>query len=100
MPHGETGTNVIERGDFLPIDFGVVSDTGYVSDMTRTFIVGEATKEQEEHLQDGIEVKSRRYQGITGRHRMGDIDRASRDVIEDAGYGEYFMHRIGHGLGQ
>src|SRR5699024_2421625 len=47
MPHGDTGTGVIKRGDFLLIDFGVVSDTGYVSDMTRTFIVGEATAEQE-----------------------------------------------------
>lgn len=99
MPHGDTGTDVIQRGDFLLIDFGVVSDTGYVSDMTRTFIVGEATKEQEEIYKT---VLKSNLAGIKASQKgtvMGDIDRASRDVIEDAGYGKYFMHRIGHGLG-
>lgn len=99
MPHGDTGTDVIKHGDFLLIDFGVVSDTGYVSDMTRTFIVGEATKEQEEIYKT---VLKSNLEGIKASQKgtvMGDIDRASRDVINDAGYGEYFMHRIGHGLG-
>ncbi|CEA02916.1 putative peptidase [Jeotgalicoccus saudimassiliensis] len=99
MPHGETGTNVIERGDFLLIDFGVVSDTGYVSDMTRTFIVGEATKEQEEIYKTVLRSNLEGIKASQAGTVMGDIDRASRDVIEDAGYGEYFMHRIGHGLG-
>lgn len=99
MPHGDTGTDVIQRGDFLLIDFGVVSDTGYVSDMTRTFIVGEATEKQEEIYKT---VLRSNLAGIKASQKgtvMGDIDRASRDVIDDAGYGEYFMHRIGHGLG-
>ena len=99
MPHGDTGTDVIQRGDFLLIDFGVVSDTGYVSDMTRTFIVGEATQEQEEIYKT---VLKSNLEGIKAAQKgtiMGDIDRASRDIIEAAGYGEYFMHRIGHGLG-
>lgn len=99
MPHGDTGTGVIKRGDFLLIDFGVVSDTGYVSDMTRTFIVGEATAEQEKIYKT---VLRSNLEGIKASQKgtvMGDIDRTSRVVIEEAGYGEYFMHRIGHGLG-
>lgn len=99
MPHGDTGTDVIQRGDFLLIDFGVVSDTGYVSDMTRTFIVGEATEKQEEIYKT---VLRSNLAGIKASQKgtvMGNIDRASRDIIDDAGYGEYFMHRIGHGLG-
>src|SRR5699024_11369550 len=96
MPHGDTGTGVIKRGDFLLIDFGVVSDTGYVSDMTRTFIVGEATAEQEKIYKT---VLRSNLEGIKASQKgtvMGDIDRTSRAVIEEAGYGEYFMRSEEH----
>lgn len=99
LPHGDTGADVIQKGDFLLIDFGVVSDTGYVSDMTRTFVVGEATAEQKEIYNTVLLSNLAGIKAAQNKTVMGDIDRASRDVIEDAGYGKYFMHRIGHGLG-
>src|SRR5699024_5001607 len=85
MPHGETGSNVIQRGDFLLIDFGVVSDRGDVSDMTRTFIVGEATKEQEEIYKTVLKSNLAGIKASQAGTVMGDIDRASRGVIDDAG---------------
>lgn len=99
LPHGDTGADVIQKGDFLLIDFGVVSDTGYVSDMTRTFVVGEATAEQKEIYNTVLLSNLAGIKAAQNKTVMSDIDRASRDVIEDAGYGKYFMHRIGHGLG-
>lgn len=99
LPHGDTANDVIQKGDFLLIDFGVVSDTGYVSDMTRTFIVGEATAKQEEIYKTVLNANLAGIKAAQAGVVLGEIDKQARQVIEDAGYGEYFMHRIGHGLG-
>ena len=99
LPHGDTGNEVIKNGDFLLIDFGVISDTGYVSDMTRTFIVGEASKEQETIYKTVLRANLEGIKAAQKGVELKSIDQTARDVIEDAGYGEYFMHRIGHGLG-
>lgn len=99
LPHGDTGNDVIQKGDFLLIDFGVVSDTGYVSDMTRTFIVGEATEKQEEIYKTVLNANLAGVKASQEGTELSNIDKSARQVIEDAGYGEYFMHRIGHGLG-
>lgn len=98
LPHGVPGDKVIERGDFLTMDFGCLKD-GYCSDMTRTIAIGEATEEMR-NVYDivlkaqlaGIAVARA---GIPGR----EIDAAARKVISDAGYGEYFGHGFGHSLG-
>ncbi len=98
LPHGTPTDKIIEKGDFVTMDFGAVLE-GYCSDMTRTVVVGKADDEQKKIYdivksaqQAGLEfIKS----GILGRN----ADKAARDVIAAAGYGEYFRHSLGHGVG-
>ena len=97
-PHHEPGTRAIEPGDACVVDFGG-SVGGYHSDTTRTFHVGEATAEYREvfavlHEAQRIGTEAARP-GVAAEQ----VDRATRKVIEDAGYGEYFFHRTGHGIG-
>lgn len=98
LPHGVAGDRVIREGDFVTMDFGA-QYKGYCSDMTRTVAVGFATDEMKKVYQTvlaaqlaGINVSRA---GVTGK----EIDGAARKVITDAGYGEYFSHSYGHGLG-
>ncbi|WCK53498.1 aminopeptidase P family protein [Aneurinibacillus sp. Ricciae_BoGa-3] len=98
LPHGTPGTTKIEKGGFLLIDMGVFKD-GYCSDITRTFAVGEPTDEMKkiyEAVQHAVEAATNAVK--VGRP-LAEVDRAARGVIEKAGYGEYFTHRVGHGLG-
>ena len=98
LPHGVPGDKVIEKGDFLTMDFGSLKN-GYCSDMTRTVAVGSATDEMK-NVYDVVlraqlaGIKAARA-GVLGR----DIDQASRKVIADAGFGPYFGHGFGHCLG-
>lgn len=97
-PHHEVGDRVIEHGDMVVLDFGGLKD-GYGSDTTRTVHVGEPT-EEERRVHDI--VRAAQEAGVAAV-RPGaacqDVDRAARAVIADAGYGEYFIHRTGHGIG-
>ena len=98
MPHGVPGDNVIQPGDFLTMDYGAVVD-GYHSDMTRTVAVGKPSEKQIEVYNTVLEAQlaglAALHDGVTGF----DADKASRDVIEQAGYGKYFGHGTGHGVG-
>ena len=98
MPHGVPGDEVIREGDFLTMDFGSLCN-GYCSDMTRTVAVGHATEEMEKVYYTVLEAQlagiAAARSGIPGKV----IDQAARDVIEKAGYGEYFGHGFGHSLG-
>jgi Xaa-Pro dipeptidase len=97
-PHGSTSDRRSEQGDVLLIDFGAQVG-GYVSDITRTFALGEADPEMRA-VYDIVKAAN-----AAGRAAAGpgvacqDVDRAARRVIEEAGFGEYFIHRTGHGLG-
>jgi Xaa-Pro aminopeptidase len=97
-PHHEPGDRVIAQGDLVVVDFGG-KHGGYCSDSTRTFSVGEPSAEQREVH----EVVHRAQQAATAAVRPGtvaeDVDQVARKVITDAGYGEYFIHRTGHGIG-
>lgn len=97
-PHAATSNRALRPGDLLVVDWGVYVDD-YPSDITRTFAVGPVDDELR-HIYDVVlaanEAARRAVRpGLTGQQ----IDRVARDVIEDAGYGEYFIHRTGHGLG-
>lgn len=97
-PHAVPTERPLGTGDLLVIDWGCfVND--YPSDITRTFAVGEVNAESKrmyEVVRQANEAGKRAARpGSTGR----DVDRAARGVIENAGYGEYFFHRTGHGLG-
>ncbi len=98
MPHGVPTENVIQEGDFVTMDFGCLY-RGYCSDMTRTIAIGHATEEMRKVydtvLQAQLAGLAASKAGVLGK----DVDKAARDVIEAAGYGEYFGHGYGHSLG-
>jgi Xaa-Pro aminopeptidase len=97
-PHHEVGERTIQEGDMVVLDFGGIKD-GYGSDITRTVHVGEPSTEE----RDVYEIVRRAQQAAFEAVRPGvacqEIDRAARKVITDAGYGERFIHRVGHGIG-
>ncbi|MDQ0351252.1 Xaa-Pro dipeptidase [Alkalibacillus filiformis] len=97
-PHGTPSMKPIEDGDFVLMDLGVVFK-GYCSDITRTVAVGEVNEEQEKVYNTVLAAQQKALNVCEVGTPLGQIDRAARSVIEDAGYGEYFTHRIGHGIG-
>jgi Xaa-Pro aminopeptidase len=97
-PHHEPGTRTIRAGDPVVMDFGGALE-GYFSDMTRTVVAGEPPPEFEavygavsDAQREGMSVAR---PGVAA----GEVDRATREVIRLAGYGEWFVHRTGHGIG-
>ncbi|MFB9736186.1 aminopeptidase P family protein [Streptomyces thermocoprophilus] len=97
-PHHEVGDRVIEHGDMVVLDFGGLKD-GYGSDTTRTVHVGEPADE-ERRVHDIVrEAQQAGFAAVRPGAACQDVDRAARAVITDAGYGEYFIHRTGHGIG-
>ncbi|CAK7280050.1 M24 family metallopeptidase [Streptomyces sp. RM1] len=97
-PHHEVGDRVIRRGDMVVLDFGGLKD-GYGSDTTRTVHVGEPT-EEERRVHDVVRAAQEAgCQAVRPGVACQEVDRAARAVITDAGYGEYFIHRTGHGIG-
>jgi Xaa-Pro aminopeptidase len=98
VPHHSPGPRVIERGDLVTIDFGARVD-GYHSDCTRTVVVGEPADWQREVY--GV-VQAAQQAGVDALAvgvSTADVDRAARSVVERAGYGEFFTHGLGHGVG-
>ncbi|MGP4085303.1 M24 family metallopeptidase [Streptomyces sp. KR55] len=97
-PHHEVGDRVIERGDMVVLDFGGLKN-GYGSDTSRTVHVGEPT-EEERRVHDIVrEAQEAGFRAVRPGVACQEVDRAARAVIADAGYGEYFIHRTGHGIG-
>lgn len=98
LPHARPTSRKIQSGDMIVLDFGCYLD-GYASDMTRTVAVGEPGDE----ARTVYDVVLQAQQAALGAARSGipsaDLDGAARGVIEDAGYGDYFTHGLGHGLG-
>lgn len=97
-PHGNPGERKIEKGDFILFDLGVVYN-GYCSDITRTVSFGEPTSAQKEIYEAVRKANESAITAVKPGVRAMDLDKISRDVITEAGYGEYFTHRLGHGLG-
>lgn len=97
-PHHEAYDRRIERGDMVVLDFGGLKD-GYGSDTSRTVHVGEPT-EEERRVHDLVrEAQEAGFRAVRPGAACQDVDRAARAVIDGAGYGEYFIHRTGHGIG-
>jgi Xaa-Pro aminopeptidase len=97
-PHHEPGSRVIEEGDLVVCDFGGRLD-GYCSDVTRTFSVGEPAARMVEAHQVVSAANQAGRRAVRPGVPCQEIDRVARQVIEDAGLGEYFIHRTGHGIG-
>jgi len=97
-PHTSTSDREIQEGELVMIDTGIVCD-GYRSDVTRTVAVGDPGDE----VRDIYAVVKEAAEDARSAFKSGatfeEPDTIARDVIEDAGYGEYFPHRLGHGLG-
>ncbi|MFT4415163.1 M24 family metallopeptidase [Fredinandcohnia humi] len=97
-PHGKPGLDKISKGDLVLFDLGVVLD-GYCSDITRTVAFGKVSEKQKEVYNTVLKAQLAAVNACKPGRRVGDIDRTARTIISEAGYGEYFTHRIGHGLG-
>jgi Xaa-Pro aminopeptidase len=97
-PHHEMSERLIEDGDMVVLDFGGLID-GYGSDITRTVHVGEPTAEEREVYETVERAQQAGFEAVRPGVACQEVDRAARRVIADAGYGEYFIHRVGHGIG-
>lgn len=98
LPHGSPGDRAFESGDYLLIDFGVMKN-GYCSDITRTFIIGEASDRQREIYETVRASNEAGMSAVREKERFQTFDEAARRVIDEAGYGQYFNNRVGHGIG-
>lgn len=98
-PHGVPGSRRIQKNDLVLFDLGVVHD-GYTSDVTRTVAFGEPNEKAKEIYQIVLNANEAALSAVKPGITAGALDKIARDIITDAGYGEYFTHRLGHGLGR
>ena len=98
LPHGVPSEKKIEKGDFITMDFGAVVN-GYHSDMTRTVAVGFVLDEQKKVYDTVLNAQKAALEGICAGIKCCDADALARDIIERAGYGQFFRHGLGHGVG-
>jgi len=96
--HHEPGERRIEQGDAVVMDFGGMRED-YCSDITRTVFVGEPTEEERAVYAIVRAAQQAAFEAVRPGVAAQDVDRAARAVITDAGYGERFVHRTGHGIG-
>ncbi len=97
-PHAMPSTRKLASGDLLVIDWGAASD-GYFSDITRTFAIGNVDSEYVKIYKIVLEANLSGRNAVRPGISADKVDQAARSVIEAAGYGKYFTHRTGHGLG-
>ena len=97
-PHHEAGERTILEGDMVVLDFGGLMH-GYGSDTSRTVCVGEPTAEMREVHEIVRVAQQTAFEAVRPGIACQEVDRAARAVITDAGYGEQFIHRTGHGIG-
>ncbi|WP_223591005.1 M24 family metallopeptidase [Neobacillus bataviensis] len=97
-PHGNPGTTKIQKGDLVLFDLGVVVDR-YCSDITRTVAFGDINDKQKEIYDTVLKAQLAAVEASKPGVSAAEVDLTARRIIADAGYGEYFPHRLGHGLG-
>lgn len=97
-PHHSASNRVIEHGDLVTIDFGA-HVAGYNSDMTRTVVVGAADDFTREIYETVLKAQLAGVNSAVVGTKLVDVDAACREIIDEAGYGEYFVHSTGHGIG-
>ncbi len=98
LPHGMLTDRVLGADEFLLIDYGG-RYADYPADITRTFCLGKPSAEMQKIYDTVLAANEAAIRAAGPGVAMGDVDRAARQVIVAAGYGEYFIHRTGHGLG-
>ncbi|MDQ0255031.1 Xaa-Pro dipeptidase [Evansella vedderi] len=97
-PHGSPGSRTLKKGDAVLFDLGVVLK-GYCSDITRTVFFDHVKKEEQEVYEIVLKAQERALQACRPGEPISQLDLAARQIISGHGYGDYFPHRIGHGLG-
>ena len=98
MPHGAASSKIIEKGDFITFDFGAVCD-GYHSDMTRTIVVGKASREQRDFYSLVLEAQELGVASIRAGVSCREVDRLVRNFFSSRYVNQYFTHALGHGTG-
>lgn len=99
LPHGVASDKIIEDHDFVTIDFGAIYK-GYCSDLTRTFAMSRQADPRLIEIYDIVlRAQNAAIQACRSGMKTRDLDKVARDIITQAGYGEYFQHGTGHGLG-
>ena len=97
-PHGVPGDRKVQRGDFVTLDFGAVVN-GLHSDMTRTVAVGEVSEKQKLVYRTVHEAKNAVEKAMAPGVTCLEADKIARDLIASRGFGDYFRHGTGHGVG-
>lgn len=97
-PHHHPGPTALRRDDVVLVDIGCRKN-GYCSDLTRTFFFGEASEKMKEIYRIVLKANRTVEQELRAGMRFCDLDHRARQLIEEAGYGEYFTHRLGHSIG-
>lgn len=98
LPHGIATSKTIKKGELVVIDFGAKYQ-GYYSDETQTVVVGKPTTKQKKIYQIVKEAQKKAFEAIQPGVNVTKIDSAARDYIGNAGFGKYFGHGTGHGVG-
>lgn len=98
LPHGVASDKVIEKGELVTLDFGAYYQ-GYASDITRTIMMGKPNEKQKEIYQIVLEANKQAIFGVEPGKTGKEVDAIARNYIKDHGYGDYFGHSTGHGLG-
>ena len=98
FPHGGCGDRVIKKDDLVIIDVGA-KYRDYCSDQTRTFIIGKPSSKQIRIYETVRRAQELAVKSVQAEVKASEVDRVARDHISKAGYGEYFVHSLGHGVG-
>lgn len=98
-PHHELSDRVLQVGDPIVVDIGGTMPSGYCSDCTRTYHLGDPTEEYASRYDTLLEAQIASTHAVFDGVLSHDIDAAGRDILEDAGLAEFFIHRTGHGIG-
>jgi Xaa-Pro aminopeptidase len=98
-PHAEASDRVIERGEPVVVDIGGTMPDGYCSDSTRNYVIGEPPAEYAEYHAVLLAAQRAQTEAVRPGITAEQLDEVGRSLITDAGYGKYFVHRTGHGIG-
>ncbi len=98
LPHGRASEKKVQKGDFITFDFGATVN-GYVSDITRTVVLGKATARQKKVYNLVLKAHDVAIAKARPGLKCADLDKVARDIITRGGYGKQFDHSLGHGIG-
>ena len=98
-PHHDVSDRVIRRGDQVVVDIGGTTEEGYCSDSTRNYSLGEPGEAFRELYAVLLRAQRTQTEAVRPGITAQELDAVGRDIIEDAGYGDHFIHRTGHGIG-